>query len=61
MVLLVMDEANRRHDEALRKTCAERIHHHLNELFAGGGRRRGTIHCRIEYFSEEALKARRRD
>jgi hypothetical protein len=31
------------------------------QLFAGGRRRRGTIHCRIEYFSKEALKARRRD
>ena len=28
------------------------------QLFAGGRRRRGT---RIEYFSKEALKARRRD
>ncbi len=27
---MVMDEANRRHDEALWKTCAQRIHHHLN-------------------------------
>ena len=27
---MVMDEANRRHDEALWKTCAERLHHHLN-------------------------------
>jgi len=26
---MVMDEANRRQDEALWKTCAERIHHHL--------------------------------
>jgi mannose/cellobiose epimerase-like protein (N-acyl-D-glucosamine 2-epimerase family) len=27
---MVMDEADRRHDEALWKICAERIHHHLN-------------------------------
>jgi N-acylglucosamine 2-epimerase len=27
---MVMDEANRRKDEALWNTCAERIHHHLN-------------------------------
>jgi N-acylglucosamine 2-epimerase len=27
---MVMNEANRRKDEALWKTCAERIHHHLN-------------------------------
>ena len=27
---VVMDEADRRHDEALWKTCAERIHRHLN-------------------------------
>ena len=27
---MVMDEANRRHDEALWRTSAERIHHHLN-------------------------------
>ncbi|MGO8792042.1 MAG: AGE family epimerase/isomerase [Terriglobia bacterium] len=27
---MVMDEANRRHDEGLWKTCAERIRHHLN-------------------------------
>jgi len=27
---MVMDEANRRHDEALWKTCAQRIHHHLD-------------------------------
>jgi len=27
---MVMDEANRRQDDALWKTCAERIHHHLN-------------------------------
>ena len=27
---IVMDEANRRHDETLWKTCAERVHHHLD-------------------------------
>ncbi len=27
---MVMDEADRRHDPGLWKTCAERIHHHLN-------------------------------
>ena len=27
---MVMDEANRRHDEALWRTCAQRIRHHLN-------------------------------